>query len=961
MAGEPVIDIIAQLSYKITNDEGLRKAVTALQEQVNQVGVLSKRLASLQQLYDRTSSQEVAKRNRILGLINQQRQAIDQTTASIGKQVQGNKQLQNAITREIGLINTLNLKIKTLTEERNKAIDPKKIQAYNKEIRSLQGEVRKLTGADGGKGGVLGQIGSSLLQGFGIGGGVAIFSQVASFLSRTIDDSSRLAAEAEGVERAFKRLDKPELLDNLRRSTRGTLSDLELMKQAVQFSNFGLPVEQLGIAFDFARKRARDTGQDVDYLVQSIVTGIGRKSPLILDNLGISTERVAQEFKKTGDFAEAAFNIIQEESRKAGIDIDTFAERQAKLNAELENYQVELGKSINLAKERAQNQFFDLFRPGTSIEFEKLYKEQQEANREYEESRVLIKEQSDKLYLSQFQRFATQYTNADQEFRQTLEEAASGFTDAMIADAKRQMRGVNDETKKGLKIRIQAIQEAYATLQKDFTNKKFSFSTFLPQDVNDFTKSTLERFISEGEAEQAFFTPGAIKSGTDVNVLRNKSRLKLLREALSLFKEEKDTENKSLSEIITIAQNSDAYLRELIVKEREVVEKYIDLIKIEQSQGIEVDAEEAKQRNERVNDAQKRIQLLQELRLNEIETSYTKQKTELERLKLKRTELVRSLQGLNENIAPIGGGTDVQIPGTFATRDTSQIAKDTERINKQLYDQLDADLQLRRDWRDAVISIYQDLQQAATTAFNNIYDKRIQLLDLEIDAQRDRVDQAEKLAERGNATILEEERNRLRETQNEREKAAKQQAQTNSFLAASQSLLSAVQAIGAITATASQSGVGSVATIPLVIAAIAGGVSTVLSLISGLDANGFAEGGYTGDGDKYKPVGIVHAGEFVTTKEQTAKYRGILESINNGSFQMPDMSTAYHLNTKAFDNYGLHDKSFDKSLKRLETKLDSLQETFIAYSGVDVRQNIDSNGVAQIVTNAQHNNKRKYR
>lgn len=34
---------------------------------------------------------------------------------------------------------------------------------------------------------------------------------------------------------------------------------------------------------------------------------------------------------------------------------------------------------------------------------------------------------------------------------------------------------------------------------------------------------------------------------------------------------------------------------------------------------------------------------------------------------------------------------------------------------------------------------------------------------------------------------------------------------------------------------------------------------------------GFAEGGYTGDGGKYEPAGIVHAGEFVFTKEQTRK------------------------------------------------------------------------------------------
>lgn len=34
---------------------------------------------------------------------------------------------------------------------------------------------------------------------------------------------------------------------------------------------------------------------------------------------------------------------------------------------------------------------------------------------------------------------------------------------------------------------------------------------------------------------------------------------------------------------------------------------------------------------------------------------------------------------------------------------------------------------------------------------------------------------------------------------------------------------------------------------------------------------GFAEGGYTGDGGKYQPAGVVHAGEFVMTKEATSR------------------------------------------------------------------------------------------
>ena len=118
-----------------------------------------------------------------------------------------------------------------------------------------------------------------------------------STCSEAIDRSGQLAKEAEGVEMAFNRLNRPELLDNLRNATHNTVSDLELMKNAVKFDNFGLSLEQMGTFLAFAQQQAKDTGQSVDYMVDSIVTGLGRKSLPILDNLGLS----AAEIKKRNE------------------------------------------------------------------------------------------------------------------------------------------------------------------------------------------------------------------------------------------------------------------------------------------------------------------------------------------------------------------------------------------------------------------------------------------------------------------------------------------------------------------------------------------------------------------------------------------------------------------------------------------------------------------------------------
>ena len=164
--------------------------------------------------------------------------------------------------------------------------------------------------------------------------------KVAAFISEGVE----MARVAEGVERAFERLNDPSLLDDLKRATRDTVDELSLMKLSVQANNFKIPLENLATYFRFARQRARETGESVDYLVDSIVTGIGRKSPLILDNLGISVVALRDKLSETGDFARAAGLIIEEELAKSDELFDTSADKAAARAAELKNRQLEIGK-----------------------------------------------------------------------------------------------------------------------------------------------------------------------------------------------------------------------------------------------------------------------------------------------------------------------------------------------------------------------------------------------------------------------------------------------------------------------------------------------------------------------------------------------------------------------------------------------------------------------------------------
>lgn len=183
----------------------------------------------------------------------------------------------------------------------------------------------------------------------GLIAGAFAVSKISAFVGETI----KLESEAEGVAAAFERIANPGLLNELRKSTKGTVSDLELMKAAVQANNFQIPLQQLGSLLEFANKRAQDTGQSVDYLVNSIVMGIGRKSPLILDNLGISATKLREKLKGVGTetasvatMAKVVADIANEEMAKSGGIIETSAIKMQQFNAEWKNLKEIIGKIV---------------------------------------------------------------------------------------------------------------------------------------------------------------------------------------------------------------------------------------------------------------------------------------------------------------------------------------------------------------------------------------------------------------------------------------------------------------------------------------------------------------------------------------------------------------------------------------------------------------------------------------
>ena len=185
--------------------------------------------------------------------------------------------------------------------------------------------------------------------------GAGLVAGLVGEMKDAVDQGIELAKQGEGIRIAFERLGRGDILDGLREATHGTVSDIELMKAAVKFNDFRLPVEELGTMLAFAQQKAKDTGQSIDYMVDSIVTGLGRKSLMILDNLGLSAAEIKEKMAETGDMTKAVGEIIREQMQKAGDYVETAADRAAKQNVMLQNKMEELGRKFLPLKEASDN------------------------------------------------------------------------------------------------------------------------------------------------------------------------------------------------------------------------------------------------------------------------------------------------------------------------------------------------------------------------------------------------------------------------------------------------------------------------------------------------------------------------------------------------------------------------------------------------------------------------------
>ncbi len=217
-------------------------------------------------------------------------------------------------------------------------------------------------------------------------GGAALTAGTAAATKLALD-----AAKFADVGNAFSNMAKSQgrsaekMLANMKEMSGGTISELELMTKANNAMLLGLPVDRFGDMLKIARSSAKATGQSMDFMFQSIVTGLGRGSKLVLDNLGIvfKVEDAYKEFaatmgrtasslseaEKKQAFLNKALQTGLENTEKSGKLNENLTDSWAKMKAGISDLAISIGTDLEPAIKIVVDRLSQLI-----IGFDKLWK-----------------------------------------------------------------------------------------------------------------------------------------------------------------------------------------------------------------------------------------------------------------------------------------------------------------------------------------------------------------------------------------------------------------------------------------------------------------------------------------------------------------------------------------------------------------------------------------------------------
>ena len=402
-----------------------------------------------------------------------------------------------------------------------------KSDEFSKGIKQSEGQLSSFKG-------VVGKIGRAIAGAFTV-------DKIVQFTK----EAYKLAGQTQGVYNAFSRLNRPGLLNDLKEATRGTTDELKLMQTAVQANNFKIPLDQLATYLKFATNRAIETGESVDYLVNSLVLGIGRKSPLILDNLSISTVRLREELAKTGDMAKAVGNIIEEEMKKGGDAIETSAVKVQRLSAAWKDLKTAYGNSAwvkNIADSIvdnltvAINSISSIFKSNAQIWYE---------------TDIKMGANLGKRWLQIYEKYKKATGSLKDDYSEYLDLLKKGFSSSPQTNTD-SIRQLNSDTINGIKAQIAALEELRAeeanpakraayTSEIESLKKRLELMT----STNTVVKGSIDYINQQIESQEKLYNSTNIQSVRDMAAAK-KEELEATKALLEITEKDKQKRDEAL-------------------------------------------------------------------------------------------------------------------------------------------------------------------------------------------------------------------------------------------------------------------------------------------------------------------------------------------------------------------------------------------------------------------------------
>lgn len=233
-----------------------------------------------------------------------------------------------------------------------------KLSKSEKELKKIQAQMVKTE-----------KTSSKMAKGFGLLK-TAVVGFISGALVRGVTQLAKAGAELDSLDQSFEKLtanlgiNSDEALRELKKFSGGTISTKDIILSANRAMVLGVAknTEEFGTLMQIARLRARDLGLTTTQAFNDIVTGIGRSSPLILDNLGIVIKQneaydvYAKELGKTADALTdnekrealkfAVLKQGREEVARAGEVTLTYSEQMQKLSATVTDLKNEFGRAL---------------------------------------------------------------------------------------------------------------------------------------------------------------------------------------------------------------------------------------------------------------------------------------------------------------------------------------------------------------------------------------------------------------------------------------------------------------------------------------------------------------------------------------------------------------------------------------------------------------------------------------